>query len=89
MGLLLRCYATGILNAFLEYHRIRCIYGTTDELDDVTVTLNATETNTDEALFAVNVTSGTPVTTAGDGARVSIIEVAPDGDNAATSFIEG
>lgn len=55
----------------------------------VTVTLNAMETNTDEALFAVNVTDSTPVTVAGEGARVSIIEVAPDGDNAAASVIEG
>lgn len=52
---------------------------------NVTATLAATETGQDTALIGINVTDSTASTTAGEGARVSLRETAPDGDDAAVS----
>lgn len=54
----------------------------------VTATMNALETNNDVFLGGIYVYDSVTPATSGAGARVSIIEVAPDGDDAATSIQE-
>lgn len=47
---------------------------------NVTMTMAATETNADVAVFAINVYDGASTTTTGQGAKVSITEIVVGGD---------